>query len=172
MCWSSFCVRYASKTPGLTLFAFAIWLPLMCFHELPYNQPFLWGVALIFTAASIGDSGSRSDLSFTCSGAWPGQRTKSFAFISFLLICFFHTRPLPLRRASPRQHASSSPPPSPQQESGLTAKFEAKCAFPHAGSSQAPSTSPVTSQIRRGQPSRICRETGCNGKCPLDDCWY
>lgn len=41
-----------SKALGLTIFAFASWLPLMCFPALPYNQPLLWGVGLLFTGVS------------------------------------------------------------------------------------------------------------------------
>ena len=43
-----------SKSLGMTIFTFAVWLPLMCFHTLPYNRPFLWGVALVLIGASIG----------------------------------------------------------------------------------------------------------------------
>ena len=36
-----------SKALGIAVFSFAVWLPLMYFHTLPYSQPFLLGVALV-----------------------------------------------------------------------------------------------------------------------------
>ncbi len=30
-----------SKTLGITVFTFAVWLPLMCFHSFPYSQAFV-----------------------------------------------------------------------------------------------------------------------------------
>ncbi len=42
-----------SKAMGVTVFTFMVWLPLMYFHTLPYSQPFLFGVALLYIAISI-----------------------------------------------------------------------------------------------------------------------
>jgi uncharacterized membrane protein len=56
-----------SKTLGVTLFTFVIWLPLMCFRELPYSQPFLWGVGIIFLGVSVA-------------GFWLTHRTMRKAF--------------------------------------------------------------------------------------------
>ena len=42
-----------SKALGIAVFSFAVWLPLMYFHTLPYSQPFLLGVALLYLVVSI-----------------------------------------------------------------------------------------------------------------------
>lgn len=68
-----------SKTLGVTLFAFAIWLPLMCFHALPYNQPFLWGVGIIFSGVSVA-------------GFWFTRRTMRKTFrsnLSYIILTEF-----------------------------------------------------------------------------------
>ncbi len=71
----------------------------------------------------------------------------AFIFISFLVICFFHTRPLLVRRTSPKQDASSPPLQSIQHESGVLIKYKTQVTLAQAGSVQTPSTSPVTSPI-------------------------
>ena len=42
-----------TKALGVTLFAFCVWLPLMCLRFLPYSRGFLLGVALILLGAGI-----------------------------------------------------------------------------------------------------------------------
>lgn len=42
-----------SKSLGVTIFTFAIWLPLMCFHELPYSQTFLWVIGVLLLLISL-----------------------------------------------------------------------------------------------------------------------
>jgi len=42
-----------SKTLGMALFAFCVWLPLMTFQLLPFNQLMLAGVALVLLACSL-----------------------------------------------------------------------------------------------------------------------
>jgi uncharacterized membrane protein len=42
-----------SKSLGVTIFTFAIWLPLMCFHELPYSQTFLWAIGVLLLVISL-----------------------------------------------------------------------------------------------------------------------
>src|SRR5690242_7313448 len=42
-----------SKALGMTVFAFAVWFPLVCVPTLPYSQPFVWGVGLLFLVGSL-----------------------------------------------------------------------------------------------------------------------
>ncbi len=42
-----------SKAIGVAVLAFAVWLPLMIFHALPFNQPFILGILLLLLASNI-----------------------------------------------------------------------------------------------------------------------
>src|SRR5690349_5695396 len=42
-----------SKTLGLAVFAFAVWLPLMVIPTLPFSRPFIAGVAFLLLALSV-----------------------------------------------------------------------------------------------------------------------
>src|SRR5206468_5546165 len=42
-----------SKAIGMAVLAFGVWLPLMCFHTLPFSQFFILGVLLVLFACNI-----------------------------------------------------------------------------------------------------------------------
>ena len=42
-----------TKAIGMALLAFCVWLPLMCFHALPFSQFFILGVLLVIVVGNI-----------------------------------------------------------------------------------------------------------------------
>ncbi len=42
-----------SKTLGLAVFSFGVWFPLMCLPTLPYSQPFILAIAILFSALCL-----------------------------------------------------------------------------------------------------------------------
>ncbi len=78
----------------------------------------------------------------------------AFIFVSFLFTCFFHTRPLAIRQAAPKRPASSSTLQSMQQESGMSAKFEAQPTLAHSSSLQTLSTPTMISQTGQEEMGR------------------
>lgn len=60
-----------SKALGLTLFAFAVWFPLASVPALPYSQPVIWGIGVLFLVGCLaGFWRTRHTLGTLVRGQW------------------------------------------------------------------------------------------------------